>query len=78
VAVAERRKAAIDADPARATIRDKTDAITDIASAQDSRDDAERNVQVAILSYLLSTGQLRVDGRGQLQPLTGMSASVAP
>lgn len=73
VVIAEQRKAAIDADPARANIRQTTDAINQLARARSSRDDARRNLEVAILDFLLETGQLRVDEQGALEPLSGMA-----
>ncbi|MHC5029127.1 MAG: TolC family protein, partial [Planctomycetota bacterium] len=72
VAVALQREASIRADPARATIRDKTEAINQTVSAQDARDRARRDLEVAILFYLLESGQLRVDDQGHLEPLAGM------
>jgi outer membrane protein TolC len=74
VVIAAQRKAAIDADPARANIRQTSDAINALARARSSRDNARRNLEVAILDYLLQTGQLRVGPGGSLAPLAGMAA----
>jgi outer membrane protein TolC len=73
VIIAQQRKAAIDADPARANIRQTTDAINSLARARSSRDSSRRDLEVAILDYLLQTGQLRVDRDGSLEPLAGMA-----
>ena len=75
VVIAAQRKAAIDADPARANIRQTSDAINALARARSGRDNARRNLEVAILDYLLQTGQLRVGPDGSLAPLAGMVAT---
>jgi outer membrane protein TolC len=72
VEIALQRKASIDADPARADIRQRTDAISQIALALNQRDSARRDLEVAVLGYLLATGQLRVDRDGYIQALEGM------
>ena len=72
VDIARNRIASIDAAPDRATARDRTDAVTDLRDAEDGRDRAKRNLQVAILNYLRSAGLLRVDSNGRLQPLPDM------
>jgi outer membrane protein TolC len=72
VLIAEQRQASIEADPARADIRQRTDAISQIALARNQRDSARRDLEVAVLEYLLATGQLRVDESGYIQPLQGM------
>ncbi|MFK7961723.1 MAG: TolC family protein [Phycisphaerales bacterium] len=71
VEIAEQRKAAIDADPAGANIRQTTDAINAIARARSSRDDARRNLEIAILSFLRDTGQLRVGTDGMIAAIPG-------
>lgn len=72
VRIAERAEAAIRADPDRATPRDRTEAVDALLRAQDELDSANRDLQVAILQYLLLSGQLRVDYDGTIQPLQGM------
>ncbi len=74
VAIAEQREASIEADPARADIRQKTDAINATFQARDARDSARRDLEVAVLLYLLETGQLRVADDGWIEPLSGMEA----
>jgi len=49
-----------------------TDAEENLLRAENDRDERERDLQIAILEYLLATGQLRVDREGQFQPLPGM------
>ena len=72
VDIARNRLASIDAAPDRATARDQTDAVSGLRDAEDSRDRAKRNPQVAILGYLRSAGLLRLDPEGRLQPLADM------
>jgi outer membrane protein TolC len=66
------RQAAIDAAPDRATARDRTEALDALRRAQDSLDNAKKDLQLAILRYLNTTGQLRVAPNGALIPLPGM------
>lgn len=72
VAIGEQRKASIEAAPDRATARDQNDAANELLRAQDRRDSARRDLQVAILRYLRETGQLRVSREGRVLPLSGM------
>ena len=72
VDIARNRLASIDAAPDRATARDRTEAVSGLRNAQDSRARASRNLQVAILNYLNAAGILRVAPEGRLQPLPGM------
>jgi outer membrane protein TolC len=72
VAAAMNRQAAIDAAPDRATARDRTEAVDQLRRAQDSLDAAKRDLQLAILRYLNTTGQLRIASNGKLIPLPGM------
>lgn len=72
VEIALLRQESIEADPARATTQQQTDAINQTLRARDARDNARRNLQVAILDYLLETGQLRVDAAGNVILPPGM------
>jgi len=72
IRIAERRQASIEAAPARATARDRSEAVDALLQAQNQRDEARRDLQIAILQYLLDTGQLRVAPGGTIQPLAGM------
>ena len=58
--------------PDRATARDRTEALDALRRAQDSLDNAKKDLQLAILRYLNTTGQLRVAPDGRLIPLPGM------
>jgi outer membrane protein TolC len=78
VAIAERRQESIDAAPGRADARDRSEAATNLLRARDDLDRARRDLQVAILGYLVSSGQLRVQGDGQIMPLPGMQPQDEP
>jgi len=73
VRIAALREASIDAAPDRASPRDRSDAIDARLRAEDGLAEAKRDLQVAVLGYLLSTDQLRVDSKGQIIPLEGMT-----
>ena len=75
VAAAMNRQAAIDAAPDRATARDRTEAVDQLRRAQDSLDAAKKDLQLAILRYLNTTGQLRIAAGGTLIPLPGMETA---
>jgi outer membrane protein TolC len=72
IEIGRQRIESIEAAPDRASARDASDAANEFARAQDRRDSARRDLQVAILRYLLETGQLRVDPHGFIRPLNGM------
>ncbi|MCP4833803.1 MAG: TolC family protein [Phycisphaera sp.] len=72
VEIAQNRIASIDAAPDRANARDRTDAVSGLRDAEDARDEAKRNLQVAILNHLNAVGMLRVTPEGRLQPLPNM------
>lgn len=67
IKIALNRQASIDAAPDRAEPRDRTDAVEALASALNSRDQAKRDLQVAVLAYLVTSGQMRVEPTGLLQ-----------
>ncbi len=52
--------------------QDRVDTETDLLSARNARDAAQTALRIAVLQYLLTTGQLRVAREGQFQPLPGM------
>ncbi len=72
VRVSRLRLAQIDAAPDRADARDRTESATALLAAQDAYLDARRDLQVAILLYLLDSGQLRIEPNGTIRPLNGM------
>ncbi|MDZ4753307.1 MAG: TolC family protein [Phycisphaerae bacterium] len=75
VEASENRENAIDAAPDRATARDRTEAVNNLNSAQDSLQQAKRDLQIAILSYLETTGQLRVTPGGNLALPPGLAGA---
>ena len=70
--VSHLRVAQIDAAPDRADARDRTEAATGLLGAQDAYLQARRDLQIAILLYLLESGQLRLGADGTIRPLNGM------
>jgi outer membrane protein TolC len=72
IGIGEQRVASINAAPDRANARDASEAANDLAEARDARDSARRDLQVAVLRYLLNSGQLRVTPQGLIIPLSGM------
>lgn len=52
--------------------RSKIDAYDDLAAALDAREQARRDLRVAVLRYLLSTGQFRVDTNGRFEAPSGL------
>ena len=72
VDIARNRLASIEAAPDRASTRDRTEAVNAFRRAEDQRDRAARDLQVAILQYLGASGRLRVDTDGNLKPIPGM------
>lgn len=56
----------INADPDRVSVLDQTRAISDLQSAKDARDSAEKDLELSIVDYLLQAGQLRIDSSGGL------------
>ena len=77
VRVSRRNLAQIDAAPARANARDRNEGASQLLSAQDTYLRARRDVQVAILLYLLESGQLRLDPDGTIRLLNGMELQPA-
>src|SRR5262249_5488854 len=72
IQIGEDRVASLQAAPDRATPRAASDAANQLLHAQDARGSAKRDLEVAILQYLLATGQLRVNAQGLIKPLQGM------
>jgi outer membrane protein TolC len=60
----------LDADQIDAQV--KLDAENELLQSRNDRDAALRDLRVAILNYLLVTGQMRVNPDGTFQPLQGM------
>jgi hypothetical protein len=57
--------------------RDFIEAQNDLLDALNLRDNALRNLRVSILTYLLATGQIRVDPEGQWRP-PGKLVAIVP
>ena len=72
LAASRLRFASLQAAPDRADVRDFTTAASDLLNAQDTYLQARRDVQVAILQYLLDSGQMRINPDGRLRTLEGM------
>jgi outer membrane protein TolC len=62
----------INADPDRVSVLDQTRAISELQDARDARDAAKRDLDLAILDYLLQAGQLRITPRGTMIPIRGI------
>ncbi len=62
----------LEAAPDRANSTDRNLAATALLGAQDNYLRARRDLQVAILRYLLDGGQLRVEIDGTIRPLRDM------
>jgi outer membrane protein TolC len=54
----------------------RLDAENELLQSRNDRDQAQRDLRVAILDYLLVTGQMRVQDDGTFQPLEGMVVRV--
>ncbi len=54
----------------------RLDAENELLQSRNDRDQAVRDLRVAILQYLLATGQMRVKDDGTFQPLEGMNVRV--
>ncbi len=78
IAIANHRRASIDAAPDRADARERSETVDALNRARNRYDNAQRDLQVGILRYLLDTGQLRVDSQGLIKPLAGMEIAVEP
>ena len=61
-----------EADPDRVQVLNQLQAIRDLQGAEDGRARAFRNLQVSILQYLLTSGQLRIRADGMMETLPGM------
>ena len=59
----------INADPDRVSVLDQTRAISELQGAQDARDSARRDLELAIVDYLLQAGQLRIQQNGSMVPI---------
>jgi outer membrane protein TolC len=56
----------------------RLDAENELLQSRNDRDNALRDLRIAILQYLLRTGQMRVGGDGRLRPLRDMEIRMEP
>ena len=68
VSIAERRKIAVTLRERSLGPRDVIEAEQALVDAQDRRDQAQRDLRVSVLQYLLDTGQMRVSPEGRWEP----------
>ncbi|MBL9150672.1 MAG: TolC family protein [Phycisphaerae bacterium] len=78
VETSNRRLESIQAAEDRATPRDRTEAVNNAQQAADNLESAKRDLQIAILGYLLSTGQMRINAAGELTTPPGMEQGTRP
>ena len=67
-----RRQRGQELDPDNVTPQERVDTQNALLSAENARDQAEADLRVAILNYLLSTGQMRVTETGAISPIGGL------
>ncbi len=72
IRIIERRIVGLELRRADVTARTRIDAQDELSAALDARDAAIRDLRVAIMRYLLETGQFRVDADGQFIAPPGM------
>lgn len=67
-----RRQRGQELDPDNVTPQERVDTQNALLSAENARDQAEADLRVAILNYLLNTGQMRVTETGAISPIGGL------
>ncbi|MCA9274363.1 MAG: hypothetical protein KDA31_15105, partial [Phycisphaerales bacterium] len=67
-----RRQRGQELDPDNVTPQERVDTQNALLSAQNARDQAEADLRVSILNYLLNTGQMRVTETGAISPIGGL------
>jgi outer membrane protein TolC len=72
VQINRRRQLGQELDPENVTTQERVDTQNALLSAENARDQAVADLRIAILQYLLSTDQLRVDPEGDLAPVGGL------
>lgn len=72
IRIIRRRIEGLELRRADVTARTRIDATDELSAALDARDAAIRDLRVAIMRYLLETGQFRVDADGQFIAPAGM------
>lgn len=72
VAINERRLVGQELDQGSVTPQEILDTENAILNAKNARDRAQADLRIAILRYLLSTGQMRVENDGTIAPIGGI------
>ena len=72
VEIAKLNVESINADPDSVSVLNQLEAIQSLRAAEDGRAEAFRNLQISILQYFISSGQLRVRPDGMMESLPGM------
>lgn len=72
VEINEQRKKEQELKSDRVTAQERVDTENALLDALNERDSAQTRLRIAILQYLLATGQMRVGRTGSLEPLDGM------
>lgn len=72
VRITEQRKEEQTLKRDETTTQERLDTENDLIQALNARDESETALRIAILDYLLATGQLRVKRDGELEPIPGM------
>lgn len=72
VRINRERKRGQDLDPENVTTQERLDTENALLSAENARDQALTDLRIAILEYLLDTGQMRVENDGTIAPIGGI------
>ena len=72
VEINRRRQRGQELDPENVTTQERVDTQNALLSAENARDQAQTDLRISILQYLLATGQMRVTTEGELAPIGGL------
>lgn len=72
VEINRRRQRGQELDPENVTTQERVDTQNALLSAENARDQAQTDLRISILEYLLSTGQMRVENDGTIAPIGGI------
>lgn len=76
VEINRRRQRGQELDPENVTTQERVDTQNALLGAENARDQALTDLRIAILNYLLSTGQMRVENNGTIAPIGGIVVEV--
>ncbi len=76
VEINRRRQRGQELDPEAVTTQERVDTQNALLSAENARDQAQTDLRISILQYLLSTGQMRVENDGTIAPVGGIRVEV--